>query len=599
MRLLRWVVGLGCVATAAPAQVSYQAQQPTQKLLVLPLAPKSGADSAFSIAVTDVAREKLAGMARYKVQVIAKPKLCEALKASDYPCDVLLDETQANQLGRFLSVNAYTIGTLERSGGTITATIRVRDIGSSGMAALFTLSSSNPGTAASVGEAIAQRLNNVVRAAEQARECEEQRKKSQFSKAVDAARKALAIEPNLPAAHICIATVYEAQHMPLDSLLAAYQRAAKGDSLNATAWENIAHVYQQKGDTLKAIDALTHELAGEPHNIQLRLGIAELLRQQKQYERAKAILDDGLAKNPNEQRFLEFRQRICIEGELWRCVLDGFVDVTRNDTSKLADTTVLKAALGAAQQISDTQQLLFFSRAAVRHFPKSAAFWKTLGSAYDLKAQKDSSVWAYKQSLKIEPTDVKASLLVARGIVEGSTWDTAQANKLKSDTAALHALRNAFADRIDSAKAYLAPALSSADSTDRLSASVFMLTAGSKLAQAGAYDRAYPWLDQLLQLVALRTPADTVGPRQQIRLQASFWYGVSSVASLTGPYTAMVKSKSCTEAKAFDDRLVRTKDALIFGARVHPPTAKQMLENVAKFEAVMPQVKKQFKCKNF
>jgi len=599
VRLLRWVVGLGCVATAAPAQVSYQAQQPTQKLLVLPLAPKSAADSAFSIAVTDVAREKLAGMARYKVQVIPKPKLCEALKASDYPCDVLLDETQANQLGRFLSVNGYTIGTLERSGGTITATIRVRDIGSSGMAALFTLSSSNPGTAPSVGEAIAQRLNNVVRAADQARECEEQRKKSQFSKAVDAARKALAIEPNLPAAHICIATVYEAQHMPLDSLLAAYQRAAKGDSLNATAWENIAHVYQQKGDTLKAIDALTHELAGEPHNIQLRLGIAELLRQQKQSERAKAILDDGLAKNPNEQRFLEFRQRICIEGELWRCVLDGFVDVTRNDTSKLADTTVLKAALGAAQQISDTQQLLFFSRAAVRHFPKSAAFWKALGSAYDLRGPKDSSVWAYKQSLKIDPTDVKASLLVARGIVEGSTWDTAQANKLKSDTAGLRAWRNAFADRIDSAKAYLASALSSPDSTDRLSAAVFILTAGSKLAQAGAYDRAYPWLDQLLQLVALRTPADTVGPRQQIRLQASFWYGVSSVASLTGPYTAMVKSKNCTEAKAFDDRLVRTKDALIFGARVHPPTANQMLQNVAKFEAVMPQVKKQFKCKNF
>src|SRR5256886_6201192 len=75
------------------------AQQPTQKLLVLPLTPKSAADSVFSIAVTDVAREKLAGMARYKVQVIPKPKLCEALKASDYPCDVLLDETQANQLG--------------------------------------------------------------------------------------------------------------------------------------------------------------------------------------------------------------------------------------------------------------------------------------------------------------------------------------------------------------------------------------------------------------------------------------------------------------------------------------------------------------------
>src|SRR2546430_14132855 len=106
-------------------------------------------------------------------------------------------------------------------------------IGSSGLAALFTVSAGNPGTAASVGEAIAQRLNTLVRAAEQARDCDEQRKKSQFPKALDAARKALAIEPNLPAAQICIATVDEAQHMPFDSLLAAYQRAANGGPLNA------------------------------------------------------------------------------------------------------------------------------------------------------------------------------------------------------------------------------------------------------------------------------------------------------------------------------------------------------------------------------
>src|SRR2546426_3814881 len=101
--------------------------------------------------------------------------------------------------------------------------------------------------------------------------------------------------------------------MPLDSLLAAYQRAAKGDSLNATAWENIAHLYQQKGDTLKAIDALIHELAGEPHNTQLRLGIAELLRQQKRYPQAQGVLDDGLAKNPNEQRLWVVCQGVFLE----------------------------------------------------------------------------------------------------------------------------------------------------------------------------------------------------------------------------------------------------------------------------------------------
>ncbi len=494
MRILPVVVGLGCIAAAAPAQQSYQ--PPAIKLLVLPLMAKTPTDSAMSVAVMDAARDKLGGMARSKVQVIPKPKLCEALKASDYPCDVLLDETQASQLARFLTVNAYTTGTLERSNGALGATIRVRDIGSSGMAALVSVSSPNPGTAASLGEGIANRLNNVVKAAEQARECVEARQKSQFPKALDAARKALVIEPNLPAAQMCVATVYEAQHMPLDSQLVAYQRASKGDSLNATAWENIAHIYQQKGDTLKAIDALTHELAGEPQNVQLRLGIVELLRQQHQYERGKALLDDWLSRNPADQRVEDFRLRICIEGGLSRCALDGFVRQYTADSSKGADSTFLKATLGAAQLVADTQQLLFFSHVAARHFPKSASFWKTLGAAFDLKGQRDSSLWAYKQSLGIDPNDISSTLLVAKAIVDGATYDTAKVNRLKGDTVALRQFRSAFADRVDSAKAFLDRALAANDSTQRLNAMVIMLTGGSKMAQAGAYDRSSstaPW----------------------------------------------------------------------------------------------------------
>ena len=596
MRILRLVAGLVCIAASARAQLA--TQQPSIKVLVLPLTVKTPPDSALSIAAMDVAREKLGSMARYKVQVIPKPKLCEALAASDYACNVLLDETQANQLARFLNVNAYTTGALERSGNTPTATIRVRDIGSSGMAALFTVSSGNPGTAAAVGEAIAQRLNTVVRAAEQARDCNEQRSKSQFARALDAARKALAIEPNLPAAHICIATVYEAQHMGVDSQLAAYQRASKGDSLNATAWENIAHLYQQKGDTLKAIDALIHELAGEPQNAQLRLGIAELLRQQKQYTRAKTVLDEWLARNPGDQRATEFRLRICIEGELWRCVLDGFVETVKNDTSKLADSSVIKPALGAAQQVADTQQLLFFTHAAVRHFPKSAVFWKALGAAFDMKGQKDSSLWAYKQALALDPSDANSALLIAKTIVDATSYDTAHAPP-KADTAALRAYRNAFADKLDSARAYINKAAASPDSNLRITAAVILLNGGSKIAQTQAYDRALPWLEQDLQLVAPRTPADTVGPRQQIRRQASFWYGVSSVGPLFAQYSVMVKSKNCGEAKNVNDWIGRARDALITGAPVHPPTANAMLQNISKLEAIMPQVKKQFKCKNF
>jgi tetratricopeptide (TPR) repeat protein len=597
VRILRLVAGLVCIATAARAQIA--TQQPSIKLLVLPLTVKTPADSGFSIAVMDVAREKLGSMARYRVQVIPKAKLCEALAASDYACNVLLDETQANQLARFLNVNAYTTGTLQRSGNTIGATIRVRDIGSSGLDALFSVSSGNPGTAAAAGELIAQRVNTIIRAGEQARDCNEQRSKSQFGRALDAARKALAIEPNLPAAHICTATVYEAQHMGVDSQLVAYQRASKGDSLNATAWENIAHLYQQKGDTLKAIDALIHELAGEPQNAQLRLGIAELLRQQKQYARAKGVLDEWLAKNPGDQRVVEFRQRICIEGELWRCALDGFVTTVQNDSGKGADSAFVKGALGAAQQVADTQQQLVFSRIGVKHFPKSAVFWKSFGSAFDMKGQKDSSLWAYKQSLAIDPSDVQSALLVAKALVDGATFDTAQATKLKSDTAALHRLRTAFADQLDSARAYLERAAASPDTNVQVNAAAIMRTAGEKLVRAGAGDRSVWWLHQTLALLKPRTPADSTGVRQAIRVNTSFWFGLASMSDLPVQYQAMTKSKNCSEAKAFNDHLEEVRASLTSGRSVHPPTVDNMLQSLGKFDAAMQSVRKAFKCKNF
>ncbi len=598
MRVLRLVAGMTfAAAAAAPAQLAIQ--QPTHRLLLLPLMVKTPADSTVSIAVMDVARERLSQLARYKVLVVPKPKLCEALKASDFACDVLLDESQSLLLARFLNVNAYTTGTLERSSTGLSAQIRVRDIGSSGLAALFSVSSGNPATAAALGEAIAQRLNGLVRAAEQARECNDQRQRSQFNKALDAARKALALDPNLAAAHLCVATVYEAERMPPDSLIAAALRATRGDSLNATAWETIARAYQQKGDTLKAIDAFIHELAGEPHNTQLRLGVAELLRQQKQYQRAVAILDDGLARNAGDSKLLDLKSRICIEGELWRCVLEGFNQKVAADSSVLNDSLFLKTAIAAGEQLSDTQALLRYAGAATRRYPKSDYFLKKLGAAYELQGQRDSAVVYYQKALAIDPRDMTSTLLVAKAIVDGVTYDTAQASKLKADTAALHRLRTAFADRLDTARVYLDRAVASPDSSVRLNAAVIMLTAGSKLAQAGAYDRAYPWLDQLLQIVAPRTPADTVGPRQQIRVQASFWYGVSSVASLSGPWTAMTHSKSCDDAKAINDRIARTRDALVLGARVSPQFVNTMLQNLGKFEAVMPQVKKQFKCRNF
>ena len=152
---------------------------------------------------------------------------------------------------------------------------------------------------------------------------------------------------------------------------------------------------------------------------------------------------------------------------------------------------------------------------------------------------------------------------------------------------------------MEAARPFLAAGVASADTAIRLNTAVLMLTAGSKLAQAQAYDRAYPWLDSLLVLVEPRTPADTMGPRHQIRVNASFWYGIASIVSAGGAYRQVAQSHSCVDAKAFNDRLKQTRSALELGRRVHEPTVTQMLAAAKQYETAMVSVRRAFKCTNF
>src|SRR5438552_3781891 len=439
---------LGAVA-AAPAQLAIT--QPTEKLLVLPLAVASPADSAASVATMDLARERLTALARYKVLTVPKAKICEALQASGFTCDILLAEQQASQLARSLSVNAYTTGLLSRNSASYTAKIRISE-GSSGFGMVFTATRSTPQI---LGEAIGQRLNNIVRAAEGARDGREQR-----------------------------------------------------------------------------------------------------------YPGDAALTDLGI--------------RCATEGSLWQPASDLYQARLEADTALPHDSTFLRGAIAVNQAIPDTTRLLNLSRLGARSFPRSKSFAKQLGAAYELAGKIDSAIIMYQHAYRMDTTDVSTGLLVAKTMLDHIVLDTARFNSCQraKDTTCLRLMGTAFANRVDSVRLYLQPGTVSPDSNVRVNAAAIMLQGSSKIAQAQAYDRAYPWLDQLLNLVAPRSPADTVGPRQAIRVQTSFWFGLSSTLSLLGPYTIMTKAPAsirCDQAKDINDRIQRTKQALFPAGKVAPP----------------------------
>jgi len=585
------------VASIAPAQQLAAPQQPTERLLILPFMAAS-ADSATSIALADAVRDRVNALVKSKVLVVPKAKLCEALSQSGFPCNGLLDDQQAKQLARFLQVHAYVTGAFAKNGANLTADVQMIDIGSSGISGRFTATNGNPGTAEALAETIAQKIATTVRVSEQVRTCYDDRRKGQFARARADAQKALTLDPNSTSAWLCVATVYEAQRMPLDSMIVANDRALKGDSLNGTALQNLAQLYQQKNDTAKAMQALVKQVRGEPRNTQRRLQVAQLMRQGKQYDGAIALLDEGLKVQPGDAQLLDMKLTICTEASNFRCALDVWVAKFDHDTALRGDTTFLKPALGAAQQVSDTQALLKFTEAAVRSHPSNVSFIKARAGAFELAGKTDSALVYYKKALAVNTNDVGTSLQIAKVMVDAAVWDTTG----QKDTVAVKPRRAAFIAKLDSAKLYLRPGLSSPDSTQRLAAAVIMLTAGSKLGQAAAFPAVYSWTDSLLTIIGFtpRNAADTLGPKHQIRINASFWYGVSSVLTLSGPYQEMTKAKGaarCPQARAVFDRVTRTKGALLLGRRVSPPFADQMLGYVVQYEKAKQSVQAAYKCK--
>ena len=607
MRVLR-VLAVLTASAAGSLAAQLAAPQPTEKLLILPMAVSSPADSAASIAATDAARARLISLARYKVNVIPKTKLCEVLQQSGFGCDVLITPQQAEQLSKALGINSYSSGLLTHTGNQYNARFHVTS-GASGFSTTFRVNGA--ATPAALGEAIAQRMATIVKAAEYARNCIDQRTRSALDRALLEAHKAFAIEPDLAAAWVCIASVHEVKHSPPDSLIQAYHGALKGDSASLEAWNRIAALLMVKGDTDGALGVFAEELKENPSDKNLRLALANQQLQRKKFVEGLQLVDDGLAYSKDDQQLSETRKRIALDGAAnatdageKKAMSDTLLAIMRQeaatDTTKLADTNNLKLAIGTAQSINDTAQYVWWAQAAVRHYPTSVSFIKQLAGAYLMAGQMDSSLAYYQKALAQNPNDVQTSLLIAKTIVDNAVWDTSKSGPCtrNKDTVCLRNLRIPFAAKVNPARPYLGPGYASPDSGLRLTTDVIGLSGGSKLAQAGAYDDGNVWLDQLLTQLGPVT-SDTIGPRHQIRVQASFWFGISTALSIGGPYGTMIKDKSCEQARTINDRINRGIEAIDFGGRVAPSVAMQMRGFLNQYAGNMPKVKKAFGCKNF
>jgi len=318
---------------------------------------------------------------------------------------------------------------------------------------------------------------------------------------------------------------------------------------------------------------------------------------------AVALVDSGLTAFPDDEQLSDMRITLCIEGEL-PCAVDALASQARRDSTRLRDTAFAKVAIANAQKHQRPEECRWFAAGATAGAPSSATFWKARGACYEMATMLDSALWAYRRAADLDRTDLSGSLLVAKTIIESAQYDTARAKAFGRDSAGLGAYRRAFAARLDTARTYLQPAIKSSDTTMQLNAAALMRTAGEKLVRAGAIEPAYEWLDQTLQVGGPRRAGESGngGLRDAARGNTSFWYGLASIPALPGMYQSLAKRKDsgrCDDAKVFNDRVNRTREALQIGRSVHEPTVQRYLETIKKFEPAIASVRTAFKCKNF
>ncbi len=584
MTLLASMVVAGGLATSRGEAQAGRAPVQTERVLLVAPMPADPGDSVYAVTFGDQLRKGMEGKSRRQLTVVSKDKIGEALEASGFSRDALLDDNAANQLARFLQADAYVVGRIEAN-PVPKADIHLVELRRSGLSGWVHVTGPAGATAPQLADMATDSMENHIRAAEATRECLDRRDRRDFRGAKDRARRAFTFVPYHPASAMCLAVVFEAEQAPPDSLIPVLELAVKGDSLNTRPWEMLGRQYQLKGthaDSLKAADAFLRQLQADPSDAKLRTGIAALLITLKEYARSRDVLNEALKQNPGDLPTLQLKARGCEEGSLWPCLVEALAAQYEVDTSLAGKLDFYGKIFGAAQQANDTAAMLKWSGEAVRRLPNEVNMWRARAQTLSSAGMTDSALVSYRRVAELDRNDFRPLLAVAQILTDRVKIDST----VPLDTMALA--------RVDSLLQRVAAMKTNAaghptDTNVWMNVAVMYFKPGTQMIQARVRpDVAIGWVEK----------AKKYDVRTQLTTQADFFLGLGYMFNMSSAFdfTALTQSKNCRQLNTLDQYLKKLRAAMTAGASVQPATAQQVLTNVEGIEKFVVDAGKAWKC---
>jgi len=585
--VMRGALAVGAVlagfvpSSAAHGQLARRTSN--EKILVLNPIPVGGADSAYAVALADALRDRLTTKYRFRLNIVPTEQYCTVLEASGYKCTQALAPAEAPPLARLFAASGYIVPWLWTRTDSVVLTMRMVDAARSGLSGWERYAAAAATTADEFARLVADQLENRVRAAEFARECEERRERNDVKGAGARADKAFELFPNHPSAAACMALAHEVARNPLDSIIAALRRGVAGDSLNKRGWQDLSRRLVDKGDTAGAVDAAVNQLKADPTDGVLRAQVAGALISQGKFVEAAQLLDEGLATNPADLPLILLKERACVEGALWSCALEAMEARFEVDSALATDSLFYTGAFAAAQEAGDTTAMLRWSQRAVEKFPQSVPIWRARAAALKAANNRDGALEAYDRILALDSTQVASALAAAQYLLDST---------LVVDTLTpLDTVRLLKGERL----LELVASRALGDTATQLNVAFLLYNPSFKIAQMAnrGGGRLMPHLPLAARFLEKTLQYDLRG---QLRVPASFFLGLALFFQIGPMDTELRASKSCELMSRELAITRRAREVLTTGRSVAPGTVDQLMTYVGQYLKAQETYPQFFKC---
>jgi tetratricopeptide (TPR) repeat protein len=506
----------------------------------------ASADSAAAVQVGGGMRERMTKITDGDYNVLTQDQMNEALRQYGYPANAILSPTLAVTLAKSVQAKVLVSSTMTKAGNQYTLQGRLAGVndeaGSVATMAQDALSLTD------LGARVADKLEPAYKSLNDAKSCIDQRA-TKPDKAAEAANKALRQYPGNGLAEYCLAQIALAKKDTKEAIK-HFQAAAKADPLSLAAWSNLAEQYQAQNDTANVLATFRELLKVAPTNQKLREQAFKYFLNANKPDIAKEIADSGIRNDPYNSDFYDLKSNACLFLSDFKCAIDALEQGYAIDSTK-ADTLFFTKITVAAQQQPDTARLLKWAKIANKKYPTNVTLLQSLGKAYSLSGQLDSSAAVAQRLVQANPGDVSPALEAAQAMIN--------------------------AKRPKDALPLIQLAAQKGDATAKENVAALLYQAAAPMLQATPPD--YAGAAELL-----RSAVSYANPQGKVYPAANYLLGLATLLQVPQVDPQAEKQKSCDLAKQEAALLDEAEKALTAGQSANPDVATRNLGIIAKYK---------------